>query len=267
MLDFEHHRVAFIDLRGDLEDGADFLTLDGLERIEIVADVAARVRVLTGDERDFLGDLDLGLLVVHGHDRGRGDDVGGGIAAQRAQYRGKIHAVAGKTTDADRGAARYGRERRRVARGAGEIDDAGAADGFDESADRLIALRAIHQPIDAELGRFVGRDFDDDRLDDHLRTTNIELVDHRHQRIHGLGRCRDHERVGFGFRPDRGATADGRGVGRCRAGGARHRCRAAELFLQFGSDFLGIGVTQVTHPRVAAGGERGIEIGDQRACA
>ena len=39
------HRVAFVDLRRDLEDRADFLALDGLERIDLALLVAAPVFV------------------------------------------------------------------------------------------------------------------------------------------------------------------------------------------------------------------------------
>ena len=42
LLDLEHHRVAFVDLRRDLEDRADFLALDGLERIDLALLVRRR---------------------------------------------------------------------------------------------------------------------------------------------------------------------------------------------------------------------------------
>ena len=34
LLDLQHHRVALVDLRRDLQDRADFLALDGLERVD-----------------------------------------------------------------------------------------------------------------------------------------------------------------------------------------------------------------------------------------
>ena len=73
---------AFVDLRRDLEDGADFLALDGLERIYRCRRSVPGVGELAGEERHFLRDLDLGFLVVERDDRRRGDDVG--VADRRA---------------------------------------------------------------------------------------------------------------------------------------------------------------------------------------
>ena len=54
-LDLElHQRAAFVDLRRDLEDGADFLALHGVEGIHVAVVVAAGVGELAGDERHFL---------------------------------------------------------------------------------------------------------------------------------------------------------------------------------------------------------------------
>ena len=93
LLDLELHAAAFVDLRRDLEDRADFLALDGRERIHVAVVVAAGVRELAGEERHFLRDLDLGLLVVERDRDGVAIDVGVAVARERAQHRGEVHAV------------------------------------------------------------------------------------------------------------------------------------------------------------------------------
>src|SRR2546430_12683743 len=48
--------------------------------------------------------LQFRFLVVHGHGRRRGDDVGVGVAADGAHHGGKVHPGAGDAADADGGA-------------------------------------------------------------------------------------------------------------------------------------------------------------------
>ena len=70
LFDLQYHRVAFVDLRRDLQDLAHFLALNRLEWIDVA--VVARITgvgVLARDERHFLRDLDFGFLVVESHDR------------------------------------------------------------------------------------------------------------------------------------------------------------------------------------------------------
>ena len=70
--------------------------------------------------------------------------------------------------------------------------------GLNEPADRIAVLAAVDRPVDAELDGLVGRHLDDDRLDQHLRAADVELVDDRHQRPHHLGRRGDDQGVGLG---------------------------------------------------------------------
>ena len=145
------------------------------------------VGVLAGDERHFLRDLELRLLVVHGDDRGGRDHVGVGVAAEGAQRCGEVDARAHDAADADGGALQErGRDVGRVLRRLGEVDDAGAADRADEGADRDRAARGVGGPVDAELGVLVDVDLDDDGLHQHLRAADVELVDDVHQRAHDL---------------------------------------------------------------------------------
>ena len=73
-------------------------------------------------------------------------------------------------------------------------------------------LRAVqpgeHLPLKPELGRLVGRDLDDQNLDEHLRATHVEHLDHGAQVVVDRFRCVDDQRVGRGIGLDRRA-ADG----------------------------------------------------------
>jgi hypothetical protein len=79
--------------------------------------------------------------------------------------------------------------------GGGQIDDAGAAAGqIGHAVANVIA--AVEQPLHADIGALVDVHFDDDGFDLDLRAADIELVDHRHQRLHDFRRRRDDERIG-----------------------------------------------------------------------
>ena len=92
LLDLEQDRVALADVRGDLEDRADLLALDGLEGLVVPVTAAVVLVYCAGDERHLLRDLDLGLLVVHGDRGGRRDDVGVCRRCAARQHRREIHA-------------------------------------------------------------------------------------------------------------------------------------------------------------------------------
>ena len=82
---------------------------------------------------------------------------------------------------------------------------------------RVVAGQRL--PLDAELGRLVGGHLDDQRLDEHLGATDIELLDDRAQVVvDRLGR-HDHERIARGVRGDRRAI----GGERRHAAGRRAR--------------------------------------------
>jgi hypothetical protein len=81
--------------------------------------------------------------------------------------------------------------------------------GWMKPPTKLVALAAVDRPIHAEFGRFVGRHFDDDRFDQNLSATDVEFVDHGHQRVHRFGGRGDHERVGGGVGPDDGVALGG----------------------------------------------------------
>ena len=118
LLDFQHHRIALVDLRRDLEDRSHFLTLDRLEGIELIACIAtACARVLAGDEGHFLRNLDLRLLIVHGDDRGRGDDVSGRVPAQGAKDGSKVDAAGAESAHTQRSTPRNCRESCRIVHG------------------------------------------------------------------------------------------------------------------------------------------------------
>src|SRR5438874_8201333 len=155
--DLEHERGALGgDGRRDLENGADLLALNGLERIDAARDPARgrrRIGELAGNERHFLRHLELGLLVVHGHRRRRREDIGVGVAAQRAQRRGEIHAGSRDATYADRGSLQErARGIGRVLDGRRQVHDAGAADRTYEGAGWHVAALRAGRPVDAVLG-------------------------------------------------------------------------------------------------------------------
>ena len=66
---FSIDRIALVDLRRHLEDGADLLALDGLEGTDRAAG-SAGVGVLAGDEWHLVGGLHGRFLVVSGQHRG-----------------------------------------------------------------------------------------------------------------------------------------------------------------------------------------------------
>ena len=94
LLDLELHRIAFVDVRRDLQNRAHFLALNRLEtdwwfRLTLAVVLA----IGAGDQRDLLRDLHLRLFIVHRDHGRRGDDVAGAVAAQRLHDRRKAHAV------------------------------------------------------------------------------------------------------------------------------------------------------------------------------
>src|SRR6185312_8625096 len=280
LLDLELHRIAFVDVRRDLEDGAHFLALNGLEGAGGAGDARGGIGVGARDQRDFLRDLHLGLLVVHGDQRGRGNDVAAAVAAQRLNQRGKARAGIDHAADGDRGAGADGgtgdgRGDARGARGGaaaddgrGQVHDAGAGPGKidDAGRNRGVAL-SEQQPLHAQIRTLVDVHLDDEGLDLYLRAANVELVDHRHQRFHDLGGRRDDERIGCDVRPDGDAGIDIRGAGwgsTRRRGSALRLGGGGGLALELVGDLFRIGIAQVAHLRVAAGGERRVHFEGQR---
>src|SRR6185295_4998555 len=126
----------------------------------------ARIGVLPGEERHFLGDFDLRLLVVHGHDLRRRDDVVVRIRPQGAQDRGEVRARIHDAPNADAQTGRCRCDRRWVVDCTRQIHDAGAGDGLNETAHRVTVGTAVDGPIDAEVDRLVYRDLYQDRLEE-----------------------------------------------------------------------------------------------------
>ena len=228
-LDLElHQRAAFVDLRRDLEDGADFLALHRREGIHVAVGAAvAGVGELAGDERHFLRHLELGFLVVHRHRRGRGDDVGVRVALDRAQHGGEVHAAGRRCVRC----RRWCRCRATDSAPLGLSIDCGqrgeihATDRLLKRADRNARVVVVrpHGPVHAELGVLVHVDVDDDGLDQHLHAADVELVHDAHERAHDLGGRGDDQRVGFRLRPDGGGAI---GAARPRRSWRRRRRRA-----------------------------------------
>ena len=105
-----------------------------------------------------------------------------------------------------------------------------------------------HLPLDAELRGLVGRDLDDQRLDEHLRAPHVELLDDRAQVVvDGLGRHDDQRVVGDV------------GLDRRAARGERRRCRLPVA--RGAADAVGAGAARqrrhVRRTRVARA-ERGV---------
>ena len=155
--------------------------------------------------------------------------------------------------------------------GGGQIDDAGAGAGqIDDAGRHGAAALAEQQPLHAEVGALVDVDFDDDGFDLDLRAADIELVDHAHQRLHDLGRRRDDQRIGGDIRPDGDAGID---IGRAAARGGRSLTgrraalrlgRGGGLSLELVGDLFGVGIAQIAHLDIAAGGHGRVHVEDQR---
>ncbi len=160
---------------GDLEAGADFFALDGLERID-GALVRAGVRERTGEERHFLTDADLGLLVVERHDVRRRDDVGIAVAAQRVQQRRPTGAGIRDLADAEREAFGDGAQAAcRRPTSAGQADDAAARVAEVLRPSDFVLVVAGGQPGDARAAQFFLAELDDDRVDLHLEARNSSI--------------------------------------------------------------------------------------------
>ena len=192
------------DLRRDLEDDADFLALDGLERIDRAAAGRRRVGVLAGDERHLLGDLDLRLLVVEGDDRGLDTmlvlpwpPIARSSAAQLKPsatiWPTPMVRPLGTAGDA------VG-----VQDALQDLPDPGAVDRLHEAAGGqqvAVGVAVADHPVDAEVHGLVERHLDQDGLDQHLGAADVEAVDDGHQRAHDLGRCGHDEGVGLAAPP------------------------------------------------------------------
>ena len=142
---------------------------------------------------------------------GRRQDVGADLRLERA---GEEREVGDRPEAGNRHRALHHAERQALADGAridGDVDDVVAAAARREvgAADDACLRRVVagqRLPLDAELGRLVRRDLDDQRLDEHLRAADVELLDDRAQIVvHRLGR-HDDERVARRVGGDRRAV-------------------------------------------------------------
>ena len=115
-------------------------------------------------------------------------------------------------------------------------------------------------------------DLDDDRLDQHLRAADVELVDDRHQRAHrALAAVMTSALVSGSAQivalPPSSDSVVGRRprpAPRLRRAALRRRAAAGICSLSLRRDLLGVGVVQVAHLGVAAAVERRVEVRDQR---
>src|SRR6056297_172077 len=84
LLDREHYGVAFIDMRRDPQFEPNLLALNGLKRIDLAFGRRDTLGQKTaGQERNFLANVDARSMIVHGHDRRRGQHVGVAVGRQR----------------------------------------------------------------------------------------------------------------------------------------------------------------------------------------
>jgi hypothetical protein len=263
--------AAFGDLRFYFQRQADVLAFHGLKRID-GARRGGGLREAAGHERDVLSDDDLGLGVIEREQVGHGQDVGDVFRFQGARQRsqaahGRPVRKGDLLADVSQGQPPGRGEGRGVG---GHARDRGAGRGeVGQSAHGAAAGLGAAGPLEAELGRLVGGDFDDERLDVHLGAAHVEFFDHGAQVVEHRVRRADDQRIGGFVRLDR--RGFGRGLGRRRARAARYRRRgggacftgqqAAENFRQLG----GLRVAQVHHARVAPDFRRDVQLGDQRA--
>src|SRR5690625_1145110 len=65
----KHDGVTLVDVRGDIQLDADLFTVDGLERIDLpLAGGYALGGIAARQKRNFLADIDAGLVIVQSHD-------------------------------------------------------------------------------------------------------------------------------------------------------------------------------------------------------
>ena len=196
LIQVERHFVAFVDVGCHLERQANVLALDRLERIRWLvrtAAAAAGVRVLTGQERDFLAHLDRRFLVVEGDDAGFAEDVRATVATQQLGERADfIHRRFFSIRAGDGGGASDVPEVQARAQRAQRIgdraDDAAVARRRKiGAADHAFLRQAVGRlPLNADLARGLVADFRNQRLDQHLGTAHVEIADHRLQRPAGV---------------------------------------------------------------------------------
>ena len=189
MIDGHLDGAVFVDLRTNLEQRTHVFAFVGGEGVDGAVG-ARRVGVRTGGEGDVFAHHDAGFFVVQRHQVRGGEDVGIAITLHQIHQRtqagvaidglgkAQVHALhATNGCGLTVGECRAGNE---IAHGSGDAKDIGnAVDG------RAIAQYAKHAavvandgaPLHAQLCGLVGRDFDDQCLDQHLRTAAIELVD------------------------------------------------------------------------------------------
>ena len=156
-----------------------------------------------------------------------------------------------------------------AARCARELDNALSEGREVGGGQRVVAAFVQCCPRNAELGRSIRDDLNDDGLDQYLGAPDIELVDDGHGRAHHLWRGRQNERIGLRVRPDAHV-----GQARASACGSATGCagRSASLLLrkvllQFGCEFFCVCVAQITNLGVATVFQRRIEVRDQSAQA
>ena len=231
LVDAEPDRAAFGDLRPHAQHEPHVAALDRLEWLHRRRRSSGRV--LARDEGDVLADDDARLFVVERQQRRRGQDVRLRIVFERTHEQAEVVDDA-EPRNVDRAIDDAEVEplpdRAEVD---GCIDDvvAAAARAEVRAAESLhagaIAIgTGQHLPLDTELRGLVRRNLDDQRLDEHLRATRVETLDHGAQIVvDGLGR-HDDECVVRRVRLDHCAAGRERGR-RPRGGtrGERTRCR------------------------------------------
>src|SRR6056297_632615 len=262
LLDGEHYRVAFVDMRRDLELQPDLLALNGLERIDLAFGRRdAFGQEAAGKKRNFLADVDACGMVVHGHDRRRGQHVGVPVGRERLGQRTDLEQF---DTEQARGSVDIAqvepaaRKNRRPVLATGQagaqVEDIAAAGLEVGAAEKARITRLEELPLDAQIPTGIGRDFGDDRLDEHLSPADIQLVDDRTDLAVDRRRGRDDHRVGLLVRVDAHPLT-------------LTLAHLVDQAFEHRDQGLGVGVAQIHHARAAAFGQRRIEVADQRSQA
>ncbi len=260
--------AVFADLRPHAQRQTDVFALYGLKRAD-GAVAGAGMGELAGDEGHVLADHDARFFVVQREQVGGGQDVGLAALLQKARQHAQHRAVVVAAGDADVEAWR--RQRRGGAGLQRQVEDVGPAGAKvgPEQADQ-IAVFAAQLPLQADLGRFVGVDLDDQALHEDLGAARVKLIDDGAQLAKlRLGRADDERvggRVGLNLAAGGGRGAGGqRRRGRAGCGGPSTRYAAARRWrastrtrigrqrgAQRGRQRHRVGVFQVDHVDVAA---------------
>ena len=174
LLNLQVDHVAIVDLRHNLQLGPHGFTLNR------VKDVVAAGGLRTGKHRHILTDVERRFFIIQRDHAWRGEDVVFTVGGERGHQRTEITV---------KEAGRKAREARPFHGAIFNLADwqAGSA---------KLHAAVLAGPLHAKIQAVAVLHFGNDRFHQHLRTANIQLVDHLLQGVHHVRLRGDHQGVG-----------------------------------------------------------------------